>query len=89
MRKFFLAMSLLLVLSTPVLSAPLDLLGVKPGSTHKMGLGGAEILARVVQAGKEGWVLFEVLSDDGRWSKGTRLWINLDKIDNISVPYGK
>lgn len=68
------------------LAAPLELLGVRAGSVHRMALGGGEITARVVDPGKDGWVLFSVLSDDSRWKRGTRLWINLDRIGNISVP---
>ena len=66
-------------------AVPLDLVGVKTGSVHRMALGGGEITARVVDTGKEGWVLFSVLSDDVRWKRGTRLWINLDRIGNISA----
>ena len=69
-------------------AAPLELLGVRPGSIHRIALGGGEITARVIDAGKEGWVLFSVTSDDVRWQRGTRLWINLDRIDNISAPTG-
>ncbi len=66
-------------------AAPLDLFGVKTGSAHRMALGGGEITARVVEPGKDGWVLFSVTSDDVRWKRGTRLWINLDRISNISA----
>lgn len=69
-------------------AAPLELLGVKSGSVHRMALGGGEITARVVDTGKDGWVLFSVVSDDVRWQRGTRLWINLDRIDNLSAPTG-
>ncbi|MEO8103888.1 MAG: hypothetical protein ABI790_15300 [Betaproteobacteria bacterium] len=91
MKRITLA-SMLLTASTaylpfiPVASAaPLELLGVKPGSTHRMALGGGEITAKVVDTGKDGWVLFSVTSDDIRWQRGARLWINLDRIDNISA----
>lgn len=69
-------------------AAPLDLLGVRPGTTHRLALGGGEITARVAEIGREGWVQFSVLSDDLRWPRGTRIWINLDRIDNISTPIG-
>ena len=76
------------LLAAGAVAAPLELLGVKPGSIHRLALGGGEITARVVDTGKEGWVLFSVTSDDVRWQRGTRLWINLDRIDNISAPTG-
>ena len=66
-------------------AAPLELFGVKPGSVHRMALGGGEITGRVVDAGKDGWVLFSITSDDVRWRRGTRIWINLDRIGNISA----
>lgn len=66
-------------------AAPLELFGVKTGSVHRMALGGGEITARVVDPGKDGWVLFSITSDDVRWRRGTRVWINLDRIGNIST----
>ena len=92
MNKIILALLLLAVSSLYALSthvafaAPLELLGVKIGSIHRMALGAGEITARVVDTGKDGWVLFSLVSDDIRWRSGTRLWINLDRIDNISAP---
>ena len=53
-------------------AAPLELFGVKTGSVHRMALGGGEITARVVDPGKDGWVLFSITSDDVRWRRGTR-----------------
>ena len=85
MNKITLTSMLLAASSLSVLAAPLELLGVKTGSIHRMALGAGEITARVVDTGKEGWVLFSVVSDDIRWQRGTRLWINLDRIDNISA----
>jgi hypothetical protein len=66
-------------------AAPVELFGVKTGSVHRMALGGGEITARVVDPGKDGWVLFSITSDDVRWRRGTRIWINLDRIGNISA----
>lgn len=65
---------------------PLEQLGVKPGTTHRMTLGSGEIDARTVEIGRDGWVLFVVESNSTRWTQGSRLWINLDRIDNISTP---
>jgi hypothetical protein len=67
-------------------AAPLELFGIKAGSVHRMALGGGEITARVVDPGKDGWVLFSITSDDVRWKRGTRIWINLDRVGNISTP---
>ena len=66
-------------------AAPLDQLGVKPGSVHRLALGSGEITARVTEIGKEGWVLFTVESHDIHWTQGTKLWINLERISNIST----
>ena len=87
--KKLIPMSMLLAVfslpALPVFSAPLELLGVRSGSTHRMALGSSEITARVIETGTEGWVLFSVVSDDIRWQRGTRLWINVDRINHIST----
>ena len=74
------------ILCSVLSAAPLDQLGVKPGSIHRITLGSGEINARVIEIGKEGWVLFSVESHDIHWTQGTKLWINLDRISNISAP---
>ncbi|MEP7155397.1 MAG: hypothetical protein ABI905_06465 [Betaproteobacteria bacterium] len=82
----FLSAVILCLSSFALEAAPLDLLGIKPGSSHRVSVGGGEINVRVVETGREGWVLFSVISDDSRWQRGTRLWLNLDRLDNISAP---
>lgn len=84
-KTALIACAMLLSIANMTHAAPLDLFGVKTGSAHRMALGGGEITARVVEPGKDGWVLFSVTSDDARWKRGTRLWINLDRIGNISA----
>ncbi len=79
------ACAVLLNLIAEARAAPLELFGVKMGSVHRMALGSGEITARVVDPGKDGWVLFSITSDDVRWRRGTRIWINLDRIGNIST----
>lgn len=79
---------LLAAMSFAASAAPLEMLGVRPGSVHRMALGGGEITARVINTGKEGWVQFSIMTNDARWRRGTELWINLDRIDNISAPTG-
>lgn len=86
MKKNIFASMLLAASVFPALAAPLEQFGVKPGSIHRMSLGGGEITARVMETGADGWILFSVVSDDVRWRQGTRLWINLDRIGNISMP---
>src|SRR5436190_17719971 len=85
-RAASLLLCLAMIATMSSFAAPLDQLGVKPGSTHRVALGGAELNVRTVEAGREGWVLFTVISDDSRWQRGTRLWLNLDRLDNISAP---
>ncbi len=84
-KTALIACAMLLSIANMTHAAPLELFGVKTGSVHRMALGGGEITARVVEPGKDGWVLFSVTSDDVRWKRGTRLWINLDRIGNISA----
>ena len=86
MRRFSAAVLALSLVSAFTIAAPIEQFGMKPGTIHRMALGGGEINARVVEIGKDGWVLFSVESNDVRWMAGTKLWINLDRINNISMP---
>ena len=86
MKRFFPAVLALALVSAFAIATPIEQFGMKPGTIHRMALGGGEINARVVEIGKDGWVLFSVESNDVRWMAGTKLWINLDRISNISMP---
>ncbi len=83
-------MVLALSLSLPAGAAPpLEAMGVKPGSKHKIVLGLRAYMATVIVVGADGWVAVEI-EDDGRTagiSKGTKFWVNLSAIQAISAPF--
>ncbi len=81
---------LALSLSLPAGAAPpLEAMGVKPGSKHKIVLGLGAYMATVIVVGADGWVAVEI-EDDGRTAginKGTKFWVNLSAIQAISAPF--
>lgn len=68
---------------------PLEAMGVKPGSKHKIVLGLGAYMATVILIGSDGWIAVEI-EDDGRTAginKGTKFWVNLAAIQAISAPF--
>jgi hypothetical protein len=84
------ALLLTLTLSSTALAAPpLEAMGVKPGSKHKIVLGLGAYMATVIVVGSDGWIAVEI-DDDGRTAginKGTKFWVNLSAVQAISAPF--
>lgn len=84
------ALLLTLSLTSPACALPpLEAMGVKPGSKHKIVLGLGAYMATVILVGNEGWIAVEI-EDDGRTAginKGTKFWVNLAAIQAISAPF--
>lgn len=64
------------------------LIGIKPGSVHKIGVGLGVAKFRTIAIGPGGWISVECQEENkAGWIRGDKYWLNTNNITFISAPF--
>jgi hypothetical protein len=90
LRIFNLGVGCLLALMSPELiyANPVEQIGLKQGSIHKIGIGLGVVKFQILKIGGEGWICVECMEPNNLgWIRGDKYWVNTANILFISAPF--